>query len=490
MRRPLARLAIAALCLGVVLSPAGTATTYVALDPYEVLGRADAVVTAEVDDVRTEARDEFVWTVVSLDVTEWLTDDPGLEDAEDEEDAEEQPRETVTLEFLGGEAEGRRLLVGGAVTWVPGEEVLVAFRQEEGAASPIVGFRQGLWRVRDDALVDADGRYLSLDANGRLVTADRPEPASAVLEAVRSGLDGGEPPAQDETEAQGSAAEDATQDDAPPDAAAAEDGEDVGEVEVAGPAAPTETVRRAYSVEDGGGPLLLSDRLESAASSWESLAPGTIELVASDDAEHRFAYGEEELFGPDLLSLSLVDDGRVEVLIRPEEHPALDAALRHELGALLGLGPSSSGVMAMAVEGGGELPGEAELAELAAIASFVPQDLDRDGVVGFGDLLELAAAYGRSGLNLPADLDGDGDVDDDDVAVLRQAYVFASPEGTDQDGSEESGGADADVEGEPGADEPEADEQGTDDPEDQGSAPEETTDPEADPTEPGAGDSP
>ncbi|HZW98889.1 MAG TPA: hypothetical protein VFF10_02420 [Trueperaceae bacterium] len=434
------RLRTIALCLCLALLPIGAGTTYVALDPYEVLARADAVLTAQITDVRAETRDEHVWTVVSLDVTEWLTEDPTQDDDEDEP---AEPRETLELEFLGGESEGRRLLVAGAISWEPGAEVLIAMYEEEGAASPVVGFRQGLWRVSEEGLVDPDGRALALDAAGRLVRADRPAAAATVLDAVRQALAGDAPEPQEEA----AEPEDASETDAlrePADPAGEEqpdeeldeppDGErapaDPSAPET--PAAPTEAIARSYAVDDAGGPLLLSERLEAAASTWESLAPGTIEMTAAAGAEHRFAYGDAALFGPDLLSLSVVEDGGVDVLVRPDEHPSVDAALRHELGVLLGLGPSATGVMSMEVSGGDLTPGEAELAELAAISAFAREDLDRDGVVGFGDLLELAAAYGRSGLNLPADLDGDGDVDENDLAALRAAYAFAPPLGATQ----------------------------------------------------------
>ena len=195
MRRTLTRLRTIALCLCLAILPVGAGTTYVALDPYEVLARADAVLTAQVTDVRAETRDEYVWTVVSLDVTEWLTEDPTQDDDEDEP---AEPRETLELEFLGGESEGRRLLVAGAISWEPGAEVLIAIYEEDGAASPVVGFRQGLWRVSEEGLEDPDGRALALDAAGRLVRADRPAAAATVLDAVRQALAGDAPEPQDE----------------------------------------------------------------------------------------------------------------------------------------------------------------------------------------------------------------------------------------------------------------------------------------------------
>lgn len=426
-------LATVGLFLSASLLPVGRATTYLALGPYEVLARADAVLLATVEDVTAEVRDDRVWTTVSLGVTEWLEAFP----APDEQEDDALETDALELRFLGGEADGRRLLVAGTVAWQVGDEVLLAVNAEEGAASPLVGFRQGYWQVREGSVVDADGRYLTLDLSGRLVRADAPSASAGVLTAVRSALTDGPPEAPLDP-----AEEDGPDNDAPDTVDAEPDGDggegdesenDAPAADEAGdpaePATQVETVRREYSVDDSGGPLLLSDRLAAAEEAWESVAAGAIELVASAGSGHAFAYGDESLFGPDTITLSLAEGGEIDVLVRPDEGPAVEAALRHELGVLLGLGPAGSGVMSMAIEDDAVAPGAAELAELTAISAFAPADLDRDGVVGFGDLIELAAAYGRGGLNLPADLDGDGDVDDDDVEVLRQAYTFAPPLG-------------------------------------------------------------
>lgn len=474
MRRWPRRWLVGALCVWLGAQPFGLATTYVAMDPYEILAAADAVLTGRVSDVRSEVRGDQVWTVVTLDVSQWLTEDPATSGDADDPDVETEPREAVVLELLGGEAEGRRLLVAGSPSWQSGAEVLVAFREQEGLASPVVGFSQGLWQLRDDAVVDGDGRYLAVDASGRLARSDRPAARSSVLEAVGQALGGEAPEAADgggdgalgqpqvpgdagpEPEAPGGEDTEADEPGAP-EAPAGANGAPPAAGSPQAPTLPAEVVSSTYAVDDFGGPLLLSDRLEEAAAAWESVAEGSIEIEVAGDADYRFTYGDAALFGSEVLTLSLAEAGEVEVLVRPEDHPALAAGLRHELGVLLGLGPAESGVMAMAVADTGAVPGPAELAELAAISAFAPQDLDRDGVVGFGDLLELAAAYGRSGLNLPADLDGDGDVDDDDVAALREAYTFAPPLGAERPAPEDQGAEAEGAEAE-GADDEDAEE--------------------------------
>ncbi len=422
--RPTLAALLAALALPWSSGPA-LATTYVALTPYEVIGAADAVLTATVADVTTRVDGDLVWTVVTLEVREWLSDDPAAGD-------DEAPREEVVVESLGGEAEGRRLIVPGGPSWRPGDDVLVALHEGSGLASPVVGFSQGLWRESGGGLVDASGRFLGLDAAGALVRAEVPTAPEPVLDAVRQVIAGEAPPpaapggeggdGEGAPPGSGSGDEGSAAQPAPP----GEEGEPGDEPP---PQAPELRVTASYAVEDAGGPLLLSDRVAEASAAWEALAPGAVEVSQSDDAPYTFAYGDEALFGPDVLTLTLAEGGEVKVLVRPEEHGYLAAALRHEVGALLGLSPTESGVMAMALTDPAASPGAGELAELAALTRFDPADLDRDGIVGFGDLLELAAAYGGAGVNLRGDLDGDGDVDDDDVAVLRRSYAFTAPAG-------------------------------------------------------------
>ena len=190
----------------------------------------------------------------------------------------------------------------------------------------------------------------------------------------------------------------------------------------------------SYRVDEGAISPPLADAVEQAASAWRALGTDAVELLEEGSSSNTFAYGEQALFGPDTYSLTLVDDaGAVNALLSPAAGAALDSAIQHELGLLLGLPASEDGVMAMAVgssesEAAPRAPGDLELRALLATTRYAPADLSQDGVVDFADLLEFAAHYGRSGLNLPGDLDGDGDVDDDDLSLLREAYEFTPPQ--------------------------------------------------------------
>jgi hypothetical protein len=64
---------------------------------------------------------------------------------------------------------------------------------------------------------------------------------------------------------------------------------------------------------------------------------------------------------------------------------------------------------------------------------FVSEDINRDGAVNFYDLVALSQAFGRSGVNDPADITKDGVIDQSDVDALRQSYTFSDPSQTAPD---------------------------------------------------------
>jgi hypothetical protein len=186
-----------------------------------------------------------------------------------------------------------------------------------------------------------------------------------------------------------------------------------------------------YRVDDSGGPLTLTDDVAAAAAAWNRISD-QVDLEESASAAATFAFGDPELMGPDLVSLTLIpDDGRqLEVRLHPRLYRAYPAALLHELGLLLGLPAGESGVMKPALAAGEPpAPGSAEAAALAALRERVAGDINGDGLVGLADLAELGRAYGQRGVNLTADLDGDGAVAAGDVEILRREYDFVEPRG-------------------------------------------------------------
>lgn len=183
-----------------------------------------------------------------------------------------------------------------------------------------------------------------------------------------------------------------------------------------------------YQVDASGGPDTLGARVQAAFAAWQELEPN---FTASETAgaDVRIRYGSAANFGPDILTLTVQRQPgppSLEVLVNPSDSSELGTALLHETGLLFGLSPSSAGVLDPAIRGPAEL-GEAERAELEALATFAREDLDRSGTVDFYDLLILARAFGQRGVNLPGDLNGDGAVDEADLELLRAAYTFSAP---------------------------------------------------------------
>jgi hypothetical protein len=149
------------------------ATTYRQLTLAEMIAAAEVGFLATVAATSVEARQGQPWTVVEFEVDRWLTGPP----PDGEQDR---------LSFLGGSLPaGTDLQANLMPSFDVGEQVLILAYDDE-YYSPIVGFNQGLWRVQGDALIDAQGRRLSLDEEGRLLAdGDGPEAALVVDALVR-----------------------------------------------------------------------------------------------------------------------------------------------------------------------------------------------------------------------------------------------------------------------------------------------------------------
>jgi hypothetical protein len=186
------------------------------------------------------------------------------------------------------------------------------------------------------------------------------------------------------------------------------------------------------TVDPAGGPLTLEDEVAAALSDWRAAGVDP-DLV---DADVRVAYGAEARFGPDavvwVLLRSRADAIRptYEVLVAPGA-TALRSALIPALGVVLGGSLGAGALDPLLDPSGPRRPTEAEGAEIEARRTALPGDLDGDGVVGFEDLLLMAAAYGQRGVNLAADLDASGVVDAADLDLLRSSYTFDPPLPTD-----------------------------------------------------------
>jgi hypothetical protein len=187
MRRPAfgrrRRLSLALALAAALAAPVAGASTYLDTAPAVMVDKADLIFVATVADVHVTLQQGQPWTTVRFEVETALK---GVADA-----GGDLPG-TVDLDFLGGQPAGApSLTVSGMPAYTRGERVLV-MAYDQHYASPLVGFRQGLWRVDARGLTDTDGRLLSVDAGGALLRGGDGAPLERVLEAIRQRLAGPE----------------------------------------------------------------------------------------------------------------------------------------------------------------------------------------------------------------------------------------------------------------------------------------------------------
>ncbi|MFN2322211.1 MAG: hypothetical protein ABR510_04565 [Trueperaceae bacterium] len=180
-------------------------------------------------------------------------------------------------------------------------------------------------------------------------------------------------------------------------------------------------------VDPSGGPLVLIDHVEAVLADWSAAGAD----VEGTDRTVVVRYGDPDRLGPDAIVLVVVrpDAGSYDVLVHPNRD-GVRAALVPAFGVVLG-GVPGVGALDPRIDGvAPRVPSTVDVAALRAARPDVPGDLDGDGRVDFEDLLRLAAAYGRQGINLPEDLDGDGVVSNADLDLLRERYTFETAPST------------------------------------------------------------
>ena len=185
-----------------------------------------------------------------------------------------------------------------------------------------------------------------------------------------------------------------------------------------------------YRIDPEGGPDTLASEVNAAFDAWLDL-DDTLELETDDEATTVFGYGEDSLFGLDILSLTVQrqEPSGVAILLRPVATGRANALL-HETGLILGVSVANEGVMNPALGDAALSLGELEAEGLRQQLGAVPEDLNFDGEVNFYDLVELGKSFGQTGFSLPADIDESGVVDEADVELLRAAYTFSPPSET------------------------------------------------------------
>jgi hypothetical protein len=179
------------------------------------------------------------------------------------------------------------------------------------------------------------------------------------------------------------------------------------------------------TVDPSGGPLTLEDDVAAALADWRAAGVDPDEVAATVIVR----YGDAARFGPDVQAFVLLrgaaeaGERSFEVWVAPTA-TAVRAALIPAFGVVLGGSLGTGAFDPILDPDGARRPTEAEGAALEQRRTAVVGDLTGDGRVDFEDLLLMAAAYGRRGVNLPADLNADGVVDGADVDLLRERYEF------------------------------------------------------------------
>jgi hypothetical protein len=151
------------------------ATTYKTLTIDEMIAQTDIAFLGTVSSIETIDRDGEPWTRVTFTVTEPLL--------ATEKDA------TVTLTFYGGTlSNGVSVTVNLMPQFQEQEEVLILAYNDE-LYSPIVGFRQGLWRNATLGLRDEIGRALTLSEDGALTLGGSGGSTADILRTLKQALE-------------------------------------------------------------------------------------------------------------------------------------------------------------------------------------------------------------------------------------------------------------------------------------------------------------
>ncbi|MEZ4607690.1 MAG: dockerin type I domain-containing protein [Deinococcales bacterium] len=193
-----------------------------------------------------------------------------------------------------------------------------------------------------------------------------------------------------------------------------------------------------YKIDTQGGSLTLIDEGKAALETWANLPDVNLSLTESAEASKIIAYGDETLFGPDTLSITVLErrnrSSDFSALMNPKRDDFVEAlyktALLHEAGMLIGLQANlnTTGVMRPLLKADMTPDlSEADKAALVNLRLYAEEDINRDGKVDFYDLIEFGKAYGSQELNGAADINKDGVVDDKDLERLKVAYIFSPP---------------------------------------------------------------
>ena len=168
------------LLVTLALSSLALATTYRELSLDEMLAATEVAFYGQVADVTVEDRDGEPWTVVTFEVLEPLL---GVEDRLDEDGV------SLALAFYGGTLpSGETVTVSLMPQFAVGELALI-LAYDGDYYSPIVGFRQGVWRDSTLGLRDETDRLLGFDEEDELLLDSVGGDTDTIIGSLRAALE-------------------------------------------------------------------------------------------------------------------------------------------------------------------------------------------------------------------------------------------------------------------------------------------------------------
>ncbi len=146
------------LCLLCICSVA-LATTYPKLSLEVQLERAELIARVFIKEVKLEERNKRPWTNYVLDIKQyWRGDASTLP----------QTNQTPSFAIFGNQ----KTRLEGAPSFKVGEEWIFLLYAKP-YENPIVGFKQGAYRLEGNAVFDTDNKAVQLEENGKKVPATR-----------------------------------------------------------------------------------------------------------------------------------------------------------------------------------------------------------------------------------------------------------------------------------------------------------------------------
>ncbi len=140
-----------------LVSGVALATTYQKLSLEQQVEKAEIIVRGTIKTLTTETRAGRPWTVYTVDVKGYLRgESTGLPKRGD----------APSFAVLGAD----KLRLEGAPSFKAGEDwVLLLYAKAYD--SPVVGFRQGAYRIENTRVLDVDGKPVTLTQDGKTVEA-------------------------------------------------------------------------------------------------------------------------------------------------------------------------------------------------------------------------------------------------------------------------------------------------------------------------------